>query len=125
MKTLVWVYWTLKKWKWNNVVLWDSKKIWETYIWIDKIEDCWYPMIKLWNTEQLLIEVYEVTNKDIMEWLDMLEWVPTLYHKAKVDTDLWKVIIYEYTGNLDLLDYDCITKVWPNKYVWKWETFSY
>lgn len=125
---IVAVYGTLKEGFSNHSLIKDFKMIEKDFIKIDALEDCGFPCVKFnkeWEIE-LEIELYNVDTEQGMDNLDMLEWVPTLYHRLTTETVSGKeVIVYEYTEDIEGIDYNCLEKMKDNKYTWVGKSWKY
>jgi len=115
------VYWTLKKWYCYHHFLDNSKFLYKSFIGIWALKDVWYPCVKLWNKEQLEVEVYEI-NQNTLQKLDELEEVPDEYIRKTIEISNPNnikdvVFIYEYVGDIDKIDYSVLKKI-KNAYTW-------
>lgn len=128
---IIWVYWTLKQWFTNSVVMWIAwwELVWVDYVMVDELWWFWYPMARLSNdsSKWLLVELYKVPIDGISWPLDSLEWYSerweyNLYNRIKVKTESWKEVwIYEYNWQVQnrLEEYYTHNK-WENLYYnWK------
>ena len=116
---IVAVYGTLKEWFYNHSLITNFKKIWEDYINFEALVDCWFPCVKFnkKRKNKILVELYEVDTEEGMEQLDMLEWVPRLYHRLYTKTISGKdVCVYEYTDKIEWINFNVLEDQWDNKY---------
>lgn len=119
------VYWTLKKWWWNHVLLHKAEFIWEAFVKCYWIHWRWFPIANFvdnWKDSiELQVEIYNVDNGTLSE-LDRLEWAnqwrDDWYSRIEVTTTEWNPVQI-YSQNVSEIDYDQIESVEGNKYTWK------
>lgn len=100
MTKLVAVYGTLRKGLHNDKILRNSKYLGTTTLQPKyKMADAhWYPVVYKSNFDELesdhvVIEVYRIDN-ETLKVIDVLEGVPDLYKRIKVDTEYGKAYMY-------------------------------
>jgi len=123
------VYWTLKRGESNHYLIEKAKLVWNTYVNCYWITWMWFPkadFIFNWKTPiQLEIEVYEVTDENMLKNLDRLEWHPNWYERMFIDTPIWPVQIYQmktervnYLPTKEDNNVHYLVSQWDNKYSW-------
>lgn len=129
---IVAVYWTLKKWFHNHIVMEQAKWVFikNDKIPFDKIDSIGYPRIKFnkHSNKFINIELYQVQDSGI-PYLDSLEWYTpwgqyNLYNRIELTTESGlKVSVYEIVNDIEdysdeYLDYENTT---TNKKYYDWK----
>ena len=64
----------------------------------------WYPGLKHEGNTSIHLEVYEVSTKEIADYLDAVEGYPNLYTKEFIKTPLGEVLVYIYNHRTEGMD---------------------
>jgi len=100
------VYGTLKKGFWNHLLIKQQNFIWKDFVKCYWIKGSGFPIGDFKTNKErkedfirLEVEIYNITDSEILANVDRLEWAPDRYQRVKLISENKKTIIV-YTQNL-------------------------
>ena len=108
MRELVAVYGTLKQGRGNHRILETSQYLGDDWVSGFKLYESGIPFAVPTGVpeDRIKVEVYEVTDPDVMDSLDWLEGHPVHYKRKKILPDEWDEKVWVYTYPHDVSHYE-------------------